>query len=87
VSEAPGAPQLITFLYGDPRARYIEFTQRKFDIEMAGDEAERERTFEEAGFAKVGIQGVAGFWRRGVLCCTDINDKSTEFWDLMQDLL
>ena len=44
MSEAPGAPQLVTFLYGDPRARYIEFTQRKFDIEMAGDEAERERT-------------------------------------------
>lgn len=48
------------------------------------DKAERDAAFGKAGFTEVKIKGVTGYWRQGVLCQTDIDDPSTQYWDMEQ---
>jgi len=78
----PDGSQMLILTYGDPGAEHIKLSQRKFDVRMTEDEREHQRVFEEAGFSRFTIMNISGYWKEGVLCRTDINDKSTEYWDM-----
>ena len=82
VQGMPDGHQMLILLYGDPCAKHIKLSQRKFDIGMAEDERERQRVFEEAGFSRFTIMNISGYWKQGVLCQTDIDDPSTQYWDM-----
>jgi len=82
VQGMPDGRQMLILLYGDPRAEHIKLSQRRFDIEMAENRGERQKSFEEAGFSRFTITNISGYWKQGVLCQTDIDDPSTQYWDM-----
>ena len=82
VQGMPDGRQMLILLYGDPRAEHIKLSQRRFDIEMAENRGERQKSFEEAGFSRFTIMNISGYWKLGVLCQTDIDDPSTQYWDM-----
>ncbi len=80
--ETPTGAKMVRFLYGKKSiSQHIKLTQSRFNPE---NKAERDATFEKAGFTEVKIKGVTGYWRQGVLCQTDIDDPSTQYWDMEQ---
>jgi outer membrane lipoprotein-sorting protein len=82
IMETPTVAKMVRFLYGKKSiSQHIRLTQSRFNPE---DKAERDAAFEKAGFTEVKIKGVAGYWRQGVLCQTDIDDPSTQYWDMEQ---
>ena len=82
VMEIPSGVKMVRFLYGKRSlSQDIQLSQSRFNLE---NKAERDRVFEKAGFSKIQIQGVTGYWRQGVLCRTDVDDPSTEYWDMTQ---
>jgi len=82
VQGMPDGRQMLILLYGDPRAEHIKLSQRRFDIGMVGDGGKRQKSFEEAGFSRFTIMNISGYWKQGVLCQTDIDDSSTQYWDM-----
>jgi len=78
----PDGSQMLILLYGDPRAEHIKLSQRKFDVGTTEDEREHQRVFEEADFSRFAIMNISGYWKQGVLCQTDIDDPSTQYWDM-----
>lgn len=82
VQGMPDGRQMLILLYGDPRAEHIKLSQRRFDLEMAENGGERQKPFEEAGFSRFTITNISGYWKQGVLCQTDIDDPSTQYWDM-----
>lgn len=49
---------------------------------MAENRGGQQRSFEEAGFSRFTIMKISGYWKLGVLCQTDIDDPSTQYWDM-----
>ena len=82
IMDMPGGTKIVRFLYGKQSlSQHIKLSQSRFETEK---KAERDRMFENAGFSKVQVQGVTGYWRQGVLAQTDIKDPSTQYWDMTQ---
>jgi len=82
IMETPVGTKMVRFLYGKKSpSQYIKLSQSRFNFE---DKAERDAAFKKAGFTKIKVKGVTGYWRQGVLCQTDIDDPSTQYWDTDQ---
>jgi hypothetical protein len=82
IMETPTGTKIVRFLYGEKSlSQHIKLSQSRFNSE---EKAERHAALEEAGFTEITIQGVTGYWRQGVLCQTDIDDPSTQYWDMDQ---
>ena len=78
----PDGNQMLILTYGDPGGVHIKLSQRKFDIEMAENGEEQQKSFEEAGFSRFTIMNISAYWKQGVLRQTDIDDPSTQYWDM-----
>lgn len=82
IMETPTGAKMVRFLYGKKTiSQHIKLTQSRCNPQ---DKAERDAAFEKAGFTEVKIKGVNGYWRQGVLCQTDIDNPSTQYWDMEQ---
>lgn len=82
VQGMPDGSQMLILLYGDPDSQHIKLSQRKFNLKSAETRGERQNVFDEAGFSRFTIMNISGYWKQGVLCQTDIDDPSTQYWDI-----
>ncbi len=82
VMDTPAGDKVARFLYGKKSpSPYIRLSQSKSDPE---EKLLRDSALNKSGFKEITIQGVTGYWRQGILCRTDTDDPSTEYWDTEQ---
>ena len=82
VMEVPVGTKAARFLYGKKSPSiFIMLNQSKFDPE---EKVLRDSALSKSGFKATTIQGITGYWRQGVLCRTDDDDPSTEYWNMEQ---